>query len=266
MDSGRVDLVLKFALAVAGQEDDWNRRELGPIHLLKYVYLADLAWAERHHGETYTGASWSFYKFGPWSIEVHQRIEPVVADLQAVERTIQSNTGDDFKRWKLSDARLLSTLDDRLPLAITSAVKTAVHKFGDDTSGLLTYVYSTRPMLAAAPGERLDFTVAIVAAETPPPSYPEEPSAKTVKAKKKETKRLEEVRRRVAEALKRDREREQVVMVPASPAPRYDATFIDGVEWLDNLAGESSLVPERGHLQFSPLIWKSPARNDGDDE
>src|SRR3990172_1859752 len=134
MNSERVDLVLKYALALAGQEDDWARRELGPIHLLKYVYLADLAWAERHNGERYTGASWCFHKFGPWAAEVHARIAPVVADVAAIERLIQSNEGEDFKRWKLEDARLLSSLDADLPLSVTSAVKAAVHRFGDDTS------------------------------------------------------------------------------------------------------------------------------------
>jgi len=42
MDIKRVDLLLKYILAAAGQEDPGNR-EVGPIHLVKYVYLADLA-------------------------------------------------------------------------------------------------------------------------------------------------------------------------------------------------------------------------------
>ncbi len=55
MDQDRIDHVIQLALLVAGREDDPFDRELGPIHLIKYVYLADLAYAERHGGETYTG-------------------------------------------------------------------------------------------------------------------------------------------------------------------------------------------------------------------
>jgi hypothetical protein len=47
---------LKYILAAAGQED-YGNREVGPIHLINYVYLADLAFAERHGGETFTGTS-----------------------------------------------------------------------------------------------------------------------------------------------------------------------------------------------------------------
>ncbi len=42
MDINKVDLLLKYILAAAGEEDFGNR-EVGPIHLIKYVYLADLA-------------------------------------------------------------------------------------------------------------------------------------------------------------------------------------------------------------------------------
>jgi hypothetical protein len=51
MNINKVDLLLKYILAVAGQED-YGNREVGPIHLIKYVYLADLAFAEKHGGET----------------------------------------------------------------------------------------------------------------------------------------------------------------------------------------------------------------------
>ena len=42
MDVEKVDLLLKYILAAAGQEDCGDR-EVGPIHLKKNVYLADLA-------------------------------------------------------------------------------------------------------------------------------------------------------------------------------------------------------------------------------
>jgi hypothetical protein len=42
MDINKVELLLKYILVAAGQ-DDLGNREVGPIHLIKYVYLADLA-------------------------------------------------------------------------------------------------------------------------------------------------------------------------------------------------------------------------------
>jgi len=50
MDIKRVDLLLKYILTAAGQED-LGQQELGPIHLIKYVYLADLIFAEKHGGK-----------------------------------------------------------------------------------------------------------------------------------------------------------------------------------------------------------------------
>jgi hypothetical protein len=51
MDIKRVDLLLKYILAAAGQED-LGQREVGPIHLVKYVYLADPAFAEKMLAKT----------------------------------------------------------------------------------------------------------------------------------------------------------------------------------------------------------------------
>jgi hypothetical protein len=41
MDIKKVDLLLKYILAAMRQEDSGNR-EVGPIHLVKYGYWADL--------------------------------------------------------------------------------------------------------------------------------------------------------------------------------------------------------------------------------
>jgi len=83
MKSSKIDLLIQYAILIAGQEDDYLDRQLGPIHLIKYVYLADLAQAERNCGETFTGIAWQFYKFGPWSQAVNERIEPALAAIGA---------------------------------------------------------------------------------------------------------------------------------------------------------------------------------------
>jgi hypothetical protein len=109
MDTLRTDLLLKYILAAAGEEER-GLRELGPIHLLKYAYIGDLAHAERHAGSTFTQAAWRFYHFGPWAEEVHGRIDPIVEQLGAVRRTIVSSKFErDSVRYSFSDERTLDS-------------------------------------------------------------------------------------------------------------------------------------------------------------
>jgi hypothetical protein len=156
-------LILQYALLLAGQEDDYFNRQLGPIHLIKYVYLADLAFARRNHGETYTGVDWRFYKFGPWSQAVNARIEPALGVLQADCKVFESDyeERDDWVRWNKQDYCLLGELEKRIPSCITVDLRRNVHKFLKDTPALLDFVYKTKPMLSAAPNEVLDFSLAI---------------------------------------------------------------------------------------------------------
>jgi hypothetical protein len=67
----KIDLVLMYILAAAEQEDFGNQ-EVGPIHLIKYLYLADLAFAEANNGETFARVEWKFYNYGPWSSTVYE--------------------------------------------------------------------------------------------------------------------------------------------------------------------------------------------------
>ena len=90
LDVSKIDKVIQFALALAGQEDDFKDRSLGPIHLVKYVYLADLIYAERK-GDTFTGVEWKFHNFGPWSLEVFSRIDPALAAIGAERKALPSS-------------------------------------------------------------------------------------------------------------------------------------------------------------------------------
>lgn len=155
-----VDLVIQFALLAAGDEDDYFDRQLGSIHIIKYVYLADLSFAQYNNGQSFTGINWQFYKFGPWSQVVHARIEPALNAIHANRQQFQSNYEDkeDWIRWNLRDDRLLNEKWHVLPDSITSPLKTLIHKFGKDTPALLDYVYKTKPMLSAAPNEYLDLS------------------------------------------------------------------------------------------------------------
>lgn len=255
MDINRVDNLLRYILAVAGQEDLGNRA-LGPIHLVKYVYLADLAHSQRHKGSTYTNAPWIFHHFGPWSTEVYTRIETVVREIDASERKISSpKYGDDFFRWELVDDELFEELDRKLPFAITLDIKKAVHEFGDDTSALLHYVYATDPILRAAPGEYLFFK--------PYPEYEEDTietqtSTKAQGLNKTVRKRLKEkIEAMLSEKLAKKKKPSVYTQ------PRYDQVFFEGQKWLDEIAGEP-IESQKGQLSFSKEIWKSPSRTESD--
>ncbi len=255
-DQSKIDTLLQFILTLAGEED-WDSRELGPIHLIKYLYLADLAHASQKSGETYTGLPWRFYKFGPWAEEAFLRIDPAMAAIGALERTFSTPKYDEIKRYSKVDDRLLERLEAGVPLVICGALRKAVHEFGADTESLLDYTYKTLPMLTAAPNEPLDFTQ--VARERAQAEPEKERKPLTARQQKKRKKTVEDLKRRFQQrtAPKDD------TLVGPEEEPRYDDVFFEGLECLDLLAGEP-IKPMEGVARFSPDVWKSKARYDPD--
>lgn len=260
-DEQRVDHLLQYVLVRAAQEDDWRDRELGPIHLLKYAYLADWAYAERHDGQTFTGAAWQFYHFGPWHVTVHDRIEPALAEIHADKRIVRNaRYDDDLVRFTCAGHvdRLRDELENQLPAGVARAVAHAVHEFGGNTAALLRHVYLTPPMVRAAPGEILVFA-------PPTPAGPEAAlagaaTALTAKERKRKSEALSALKETVRERLaQRVADRCPAV----SPPPRYDEVFAAGTEWLDVIAGEP-VEHAQGELTVSPDVWKSAARGDPD--
>ena len=132
-------------LLVAGEEDSPFDRQLGPIHLLKYVYLADLVNARRNDGKVFTGADWRFHKFGPWSNAIHEVIDPALRKIGAEKLKLASDYGeDDWVRYSVRDDRLLTEKGRSLPAWIALELRRDIHKFGKDTPALLDYVYKTK--------------------------------------------------------------------------------------------------------------------------
>lgn len=255
MDTQKVDQILQYALLVAGEEDDASSRQLGPIHLLKYVYLADLAFARHNGGQTCTGAPWQFYKFGPWAPEVFNRIEPALSAVHAVRKSFASQyrEDDEWVRWSLSNEGLKAHLEEALPLTVTLEVKRAVHRFGASTPQLLKFVYNTPPMRCAAPMDQLDFSAVIA----PAPQPESAPAPSRSARQKKKLKEGMAVLRATAAARMAKRRRY------TGPQPRYDDVYFAGLAWLDSLAGSA---PPEGvcDASFAETIWKSPARKDDD--
>lgn len=255
MDRDRVDLLIQYALAVAGQ-NDFGERELGPIHLLKYVYLADFAHAARNGGVTFTGAPWRFYKFGPWAAEIHERIRPAAEHLGAVERTFSSPKYEgEAIRWRVAHDvdDVVRELEDKLPGTLVSAVRRAVREHGADTTSLLHHVYLTPPMLHAAPNEDLSFAHAVLA---PVAAVTDPNEVKPLSEKQKKTRREAMLKLR-----KELRERPRTKLVAPEPPPVYDEVFEAGVRALDDDGGDE-MSTETGDVEFSNGIWKARGRHE----
>lgn len=259
----RIDHLIQFALLTAGQEDEYIDRWLGPIHLVKYVYLADLAFARENHGQTYTGLPWRFHHYGPWEYSCFERIEPALNSIGAEKKVIPSKFyDDDYDRWCLRDSRRHDELQEKLPISVVGTISRFVHKFGIDTNSLLHFVYKTRPMTSAAPGETLDFSKELEEIPTRQPDNEDKTCKLTARQMKKRKEALKDIKSGLRAML--DKRRKEKVSRPAEPVfapPLYDEVYFQGLEDLDRMAGSS---PEEGtyKVSFSDDVWKSKARFD----
>ena len=261
MDKKRADLLLRYALVTAAQNDEYIDRQLAPIHLIKYVYLADLAYAQQHGGQTFTEVAWRFHKFGPWSPEVFNRIEPALSEIGATKiKVSHPKYEDDFVRWMLVDDELAMQLASQLPVSVSLAIQSAVRSFGSDTASLLNHVYLTEPMLRASPDEHLDLLPSCDAEIAYPETSVKEPKVSLSRKEKEERKRkLQNLRILVRERLD-ERKRNPELVIP-DPLPRYDEVFQEGLGCFDLEAG-SHIEEREENVVFSDDVWKSRARYD----
>ena len=258
MDHIRIYNIIQYSLLVAGLEDDPFDRDLGPIHLIKYVYLADLAHAEYHNGETYTGVDWKFHNFGPWDNSVNDCIDPALNEIGALKKVLESRYEgkEDFKRYSLADYDLFEKKGNTLPLVISARLQNDIHKYKKDTSGLLGHVYRTPPMLAASPGESLDFSLAVKKKKEKPAGEIKWDQL-TIKKKKK----FNEAMKMIRENKKTRQGIKDKGFVRSPIKPLYDDIYFNGLEWLDSLAGDP--IPEQEfEAHFSDDIWHSQSRKE----
>lgn len=250
MDAELTKKVLQYALACAGLNEDWKHRKLRPIHLIKYAYIADLAYAEQH-GATYTGIDWIFYNFGPWAWVLPESIRGAMDELGAEDHSFESDFKDEPQdQWKSRDPE-----GDRraagkgLNVIVKMAIEKAVKEWADDTPGLLHHVYGTKPMRTAAPNEPLVFQKR----EAPPQG--EAPQELSKRKQRLRSEKLAAFRKQLA-AERDARQR------PKGPrvAPRYDDVYLEGAAWLDQEAGGK---PEAsGMLAIDASVWKSDFRGE----
>lgn len=254
MNKKRINTIIQYALLVAGQEDDYTDRDLGPIHLIKYVYLADLNYARHNNGETYTGIQWRFHNFGPWSNDVNNCIEPALKEISAKCKILQSDYDSDYKRWSLTDDVLLEKLGGKLPLVVVGVIALSVHKFKKDTPSLLEHVYRTEPMLKAAPGEFLDF-ISVVPPKRKKENFISKWSGLTTKKQKKFKQAMDVIREK-----RKDRKGLSGKRLVPSPIPAIDESlYFEGLDWVDSLAGEP-VVKDTYEANFPNSVWHSKTR------
>lgn len=251
--------LLRFALATAARQDEFAFRELGPIHLMKLLYLSDWAYSRTHGGETLTEIPWVFFHFGPWEATLDPYLKATIPAMGASERRFPAPEDKEGFRWSFPRTQktdqLFLTLERTLPSEASRVVARAVNDFGSSTYSLLDFVYRTPPMLVTAPRQPIDFKKAFqeyyaeqVGSE-PVAAVPQTLADLSVT---KQRRRLEAKRKRVQEALKAS---EQLIM----EEPILDEVFREGTAWLDGLGGES-LGPRHGHMLIDASVWDSSMR------
>jgi len=255
MNKDRIRKLIRYILAEASQDEDWRFRELGPIHILKYVYLADMYFAARNQGQTYTGLQWRFHHYGPWSPELYQEIPDAVKAMGGDIRSFESQYGKDAYRFSLKDDSQ-EDLSSTVPTSVAFLLRRDIQNYGAATHDLLHYVYTTVPITHAVPGDQLDFTLVV---PHPEPETINSSPRLSAREKKKRKQHIKDIRAKIAEK-KEQRRKKRVRPTP----PRYDEVFFGGVEELDK---DFDLPPMENHdgvLSVDKSAWGDDWRKNHD--
>lgn len=200
---------------------------------------------------------WKFYNFGPWSTQVHNRLEPALKAILAEKYIGQSDYGDgEFTRWSLSDEHRLSAISRSIPSSITLKLKRDIHHHLQDTDSLLSFVYSTEPMINAAPDELLDFSVLVSVDGNSLEQA--ELNKLSVKKQKKRSAAMDKLK-----AKRKESAQVKPKLVSPIKSPRYDEVFDGGVSWLTQIDGPP-IQNDRIEMKFDQSIWKSGLRRNGE--
>lgn len=255
VNEANVHKLIQYILATAGEREEWRERGLTAIHVLKYLYLADLAFAERKGGVTFTEIPWRFHHFGPWDEDVCQAIEGAALAKGAEVRVLPSDYGssDSYARYTLRDSALRDQLGDALPPALTGKLDRWIHRHANNTPSLLEEVYRTGPMLNARPGERLDFSHA--EQETPRRAVPAEEPKRSRRQEKKRAELLAEARAKTKALLAQKRARKRVPLMTVDTTSARYARLVEALDVLD-----PGPVPTRGELEMGDGVWDSEMR------
>lgn len=266
MNADHLKQVYQYTLLLAA-EGDWDERELSPIHLLKYAYLADLTYAIYNGGKTFTETNWTFHNFGPWSNGAYQIIENAVTEIGAEKRTFSGDFAKEGVRYKLNYAsddlhRKVREVQENLPLELRGILQKSVRQFKSNTQMLLHAVYATIPMINAAPGEVLDFQSVV---QDPPAIYQAQEEGVFVPLMDRlSNKKRKQIPQRVKQYREQLHERFEAKKTRAASAYAVKIDHDDEavLNWVDSLSG-GYLPSEPMTVSFDQNVWKSDSRKGG---
>ncbi|XOF35298.1 MAG: hypothetical protein ACL93V_08445 [Candidatus Electrothrix sp. YB6] len=255
MNTLRIQSLVQYILAEAAQAEDWSNRELGPIHIIKYLYLADMYYAMEKDGDTYTDIDWQFYHFGPWNLELYkEKIPQSIENIGADTRNFESQYNQDGVRWSSKNAQYDEVVKC-VPSQILFRLRKDIQNYGAATFDLLHYVYATEPMRSTAPNEFIDFGIFLNRKK-----QIQSTEIDSISLSKRKQKKLKEKMRNLKELNKAKlAEKKRNALVKPPITPRYDDVYTEGIEWLESLAGPK-IIQGKQNAVFSNSIWKSPAR------
>jgi len=149
----------------------WHATEarggLSTISLVKYLYLADLYYAEETGGQTLTGLPWIFYHYGPYCTDSFRVIDEAVTHgvINATNYESKYEEGAEYK-WYSSVDEYEPKID--IPTHVWLSLASNIANFAE-TRDLMNYVYfETAPMQHAKEKAPLDFSVARKIKPEPP--------------------------------------------------------------------------------------------------
>lgn len=233
-----LDKVTTLTQALLNLAKDQGFRGLTITTLTKLIYLADVYYARKNSGETFSGTDWKFHHFGPYSYQLSEAIEQKIKGVQ-IEAGETRDEGHEFKLIKLADFGKTATMQDtKLGIGITSSLEYNLKKFNRNLNGLLEYVYfHTEPMKGASPGDKLDFTTCEII------NFKD---FKAITSKGQDPNKIKKGKALLA-ALKAKKEAKKSILGQYTP-PKYDDLYNQSHELFDKTNDEST--DHIAHLTF----------------
>lgn len=262
MNTQRVDALLAYILFEAQKSDDFREQSLGPIHFLKYVYLADLAYAEKHNGETYTGVHWQFFHYGPWDRELWLYIEPSLATAGVLATKFPSDfSSKECVRWICDAEHKVKSVAMSLSIELQGIIARLVRRFSNNTPELLNYTYNTPPMLKAAPREHLDFSPSGWRIDSSDNAFTRIKAPELTHRERKKINLWKEnaskiLRAKIAEKIAQNKKQHH------TSDALYDNVYLEGIAFLNADMMQEPLQEGNVEVSIDNNVWKSRARYD----
>lgn len=147
--------ILKLIIYILKIAHDYGEI-ISKTQLIKFLYLADLIFARRHGGRTWTGWQWRYWHFGPYCEEAVRSIQDAACS-GFISLEEQTDGEKEFEILKLTPKAFNQKID--VPVEFEGLLPKWIKKYGGDLYRLLDFIYhNTEPMIEAEKGQILDFS------------------------------------------------------------------------------------------------------------